>query len=195
MFSKAASLILVLTALLYSQKDFRIISSDQNSIIIEYTPQFLDTSISKINNQSFRNTEIAFGYFDESMQPGMPAIPERRIVIGVPSEFGNAIRILSSSYKELIGNVTPLPTFVKEKFQDGTEYKISPDYYNYVDFPELVSFGDFGIVRGLSTQDIRIFPVKFDVNSNTIKLYSKIVFQIDYGVGQFSGKKSNDEPL
>ena len=75
------------------------------------------------------------------------------------------------------------------------KYDISSDYYNYQDFPELISFGDYGITRGLGTQDVRIFPVKFDVNSNTIKLYSKIVFQIDYGVGQVNAKASDDELL
>ena len=72
----------------------------------------------------------------------------------------------------------PIPSLKKENFLDGNDYEISAEYYNYQDYPELVSFGDYGIARGLGTQDIRIFPVKFDVSSNTIKLYSKIIFQI-----------------
>ena len=91
MISKIASSILVFSALLFPQQDYRIISSDQNSIIIEYTPQYLDSSIQKIDVQDFRNVEIAFGFIDESIAIGMPAIPERKFVIGVPSEFGNTI--------------------------------------------------------------------------------------------------------
>jgi len=192
MISKLAFLILALAAFLFPQKDLRIISSNQNSIVIEYTPQYLDTSIQRINNQEFRKIDLVYGYYADSTQPGMPSVPERQIVIGVPSEYGNAIKILSSIYNEIDGKVKPTPTYVKENFLEGIDYQISPDYYTYKDFPELVSFGNYGIARGLGTQAIRIFPVKFDVNSNTIKMYSKIIFQIDYGTGQFSGKKVED---
>ncbi len=195
MISKIVTIILAFSAFLFPQPDFKILNSNQNSIIIEFTPQYIDTSLTKINGQEFRNVSFAFGYTDENIQWGTPSVQERKLVIGVPSEFGNSIRVLSSSYKQIDGSIIPIPKYEKENFLDGMKYEIAPDYYNYEDFPELVSFGDYGIARGLGTQDIRLFPVKFDVNTNTIKLYSKIVFQIDYGNGQFSGRKAEDELL
>ena len=195
MISKILIFTLAITAFLFPQQDFRILTSDQNSIILEYTPQFIDTSIRKINEQEFRNIGLSFGYVDESTERGTPEVPERRLVVGVPSEFGNSIKVLSSTYKVIGGRVSPIPTYEKENFLNAAKYEISSEYNNYVDFPELASFGDYGIARGLGVQDIRLFPVKFDVNSNTIKLYSKIVFQIDYGNAQFSGRKVEDELL
>lgn len=192
MISKIFISLVAFTSLLFSQQDFRILTSNQNSIIIEYSPQYVDTSFKKINQQEFRNIVLAFGYVDESIERGTPEVPERRLVVGVPSEFGNSIKILSSSYKTIDGRILPAPSYEKENFLDAVKYEISPEYNNYVDFPELVSFGDYGISRGLGVQDIRLFPVKFDVNTNTIKLYSKIVFQIDYGNAQFSGRKIED---
>ncbi len=183
------------SAFLFPQSDVKILSSNQNSIIIEFTPQYIDTSLTKINGQEFRKANFAFGYIDDSIPWGTPAVQERKLVIGVPSEFGNSIKILNSTYKQIDGSIIPTPTYEKENFLDGLKYEISPEYYNYEDFPELASFGDYGISRGLGIQDIRLFPVKFDVNTNTIKLYSKIVFQIDYGNGQFSGRKTEDELL
>jgi len=103
--------------------------------------------------------------------------------------------VLSSTYRILNGKVLPVATYEQENFLDAIKYEISPEYYNYVDFPELASFGEYGVARGLGVQDIRLFPVKFDVNTNTIKLYSKIVFQIDYGNAQFTGGKTEDELL
>ena len=195
MISKIAPLILAFTSLLLPQSDFKILSSNQNTIIIEFTPQYLDTSITKINGQEFRNVNFAYGYTNESVPWGTPSVQERKLVIGVPSEFGNSIKVLSSTYKQINGSVLPVPLYEKENFLDGMKYEVSADYYNYEDFPELASFGDYGIARGLGTQDIRLFPVKFDVNTNTIKLYSKVVFQIDYGIAQSTGKKSEDELL
>ena len=195
MISKILTFFLAYTAILISQQDIRILASNQNSIVIEYIPQFVDTSIRKINEQEFRNIGLSFGYIDESTEQGTPEVPERRLVVGVPSEFGNSIKVLSSTYKVISGKVSPIPSYIKKNFLNAAKYEISPEYYNYIDFPELASFGDYGIVRGLGVQDIRLFPVKFDVNSNTIKLYSKIVFQIDYGNAQISGRKVDDELL
>lgn len=193
--SKTITLILMFTALLFSQSDIRILSSNQSSITIEFTPQYLDTSIIKINEREYRKVDFAYGFTDESNPFGTPAIPERKLVIGVPSEFGNSIRVLNSVYKQIDGSIIPVPGYVKENFLDAVKYEISPEYNNYVDYPELASFGDYGIARGLGVQDIRLIPVKFDVNTNTIKLYSKIVFQIDYGNSQFTGRKTEDDLL
>ncbi len=173
MMSKILIPIIVFTSLLFPQQDFRIIASNQSSIIIEYNPQFADTSIIKIDGQEFRNISLVFGYVDELTQIGTPEVPERRFTIGVPSEFGNSIKVLSSSYKLINGKVLPVPLFEKESFLNGVKYEISPEYFNYTDFPELASFGDFGIVRGLQVQKIRLFPVKFDVNSNC----NQVIFQ------------------
>jgi hypothetical protein len=195
MISKISIILLTLSSLLFPQKDLKVLSSNQNSIIIEYTPQFIDTSIRIINQQQFRNVELAFGSIDESQPAGIPAIPERKLVIGVPSEFGNSIKILNSVYKEYSGNVIPIPSLQKENLLNAEKYEISPEYYNYTDYPELTSFGDYGSARGLPVQTIRLFPVKFNVNTSTIRLYSKIVFQIDYGYNQGTGKKTEDDLL
>jgi hypothetical protein len=195
MISKILTFILAFSAFLFPQQDIRILASNQSSIIIEYTPQFVDTSIKIVNQQEFRSIGLAFGYVDESIEWGTPEVPERRLVIGVPSEFGNSIKVLSSTYRVLNGKVLPIATYEKENFLEAVKYEISPEYNNYTDFPELASFGEYGIARGLGVQDIRLFPVKFDVNTNTIKLYSKIVFQIDYGNAQFTGRKVEDELL
>jgi hypothetical protein len=195
MISKILISLVAFASLLFSQQDFRVIASNLNSIIIEFTPHYIDTSLIKINEQEYRKVDFAYGYTEESIPWGTPAVQERKLVIGVASEFGNSIKVLSSSYQQIDGSIIPVPTYKKENFLDGLKYEVTPEYYNYEDYPELASFGDYGIARGLGTQDIRLFPVKFDVNSNTIRLYSKIVFQIDYGNAQYSGRKTDDELL
>ncbi len=97
--------------------------------------------------------------------------------LGVPSEYGNTIQVLNSAYKEISGKVSPVP------YEEGTEenaaikFDVGKDYYNYQPKEDLVSFGDFGIIRGIQTQTIRISPVKFYPNQNKIKLYTKIIFK------------------
>jgi hypothetical protein len=193
--SKILVLLLGLSCYTFPQQDIRVISSTQSSTIIEYTPIYSDSSFVKIDNQQFRNATLAFGYLEDNSESGTPAVFERRIPLGVPSETGNTIRVLASSYRETSGKVIPLPFYEKDGDLNIPVYKISSEYFNYKDFPELVSFGDYGISRNLGIQTIRIFPVKFDVNTNTIRMYKKIVFQIDFASAQISGKTAEDELL
>ena len=181
--SKISIILLFLSAIVYASNDCRILSSDQNSIVIEYTPRYLDTSLVTIDNQQFRNISIDFGEFPDAENWGIPGIQERNISLGVPVEFGNTIEILSSQFTELDGLVTPIPKLVKDGGLPADKYIVGDGYYNYEDNPELVMFGDFGITRGLKNQVIRILPIKFNEQSKKIKLYRQIVFRVQYGKG------------
>lgn len=193
--SKILILLFFLSVTAYSQDDFRILSSDQNSILIEYTPVFLDTSSKVIDNKTFKNVVLKFGYIPEPELWGLPAIPERRLNVGVPSEFGNTIEVLNTKHIELRGSVVPKPQFVKNGDLHQYQYEVKTAYYDYQDNPELILFGEFGITRGIKNQTVKIFPVKFDPVQNTIKLYQKIVFRITYARGGTFSQQPYDELL
>ncbi len=196
MISKISILLFIsLSICILPQNDIKIISSSRSSIIFEYTPIYSDTSIHKTDNEELRNIELAFGQTDENAIFGTPRIPERRLMIGVPSETGNVIRLLSASYKELPGKIIPVPHYEQDAGMNIPVYEITSEYFNYTDFPELAAFGDYGISRGLGIQTIRLFPVKFNVNSSTIRIYTKIIFQIDFAPGQIAADVVEDELL
>ena len=193
--SKILILLFFLSSFAFSQDDFRIISSDQNSILIEYTPVFLDTSSKVLDNQIFKNVVLSFGYIPEPELWGLPAIPERRFNIGVPAEFGNTIEVLNTKHIELQGNIVPKPQFVEDGDLFRYQYEVGRNYFDYLDNPELVLFGEFGITRGINNQAVKILPVKFDPVSNKIKLYQKIVFRITYSRGGTFSQQPYDELL
>lgn len=193
--SKILILLFFLSTTGYSEDDFRILSSDQNSILIEYTPVFLDTSSKVIDNQTFINVVLNLGYIPDPELWGLPAIPERRFNIGVPSEFGNTIEVLNAKYIELQGSIVPNPQFVEDGNLSKYVYKVSAEYYNYQENSELVLFGEFGITRGINNQVIKIFPVKFDPASNKITLYQRILFRINYARGGSFSQQPYDELL
>ncbi|RKY97413.1 MAG: hypothetical protein DRQ13_04710, partial [Ignavibacteriae bacterium] len=181
--------------LIFPQEDYRIISSDHNSIVVEYTPHYLDTTYRKINNEQYFEVVLKSGYLDNPYDWGTPSIPERRFNIGVPAEFGNTITVLNTAYIEKSGRILPKPKLVKDEELNSVVYETSTDYNNYKDYPEVVSFSDFGIVRGLKSQVVSIHPVKYDVASGSIKLYTHILFRINFANGNSSGKITEDELL
>jgi hypothetical protein len=193
--SKISILLFILTITVYPKNDYRILSSDQNSIVIEYSPVYSDTSVRWIDNQEFRNIVISLGYIPEPENWGLPSIPERRMNLGVPLEFGNTIEILNTQYIELDGLIIPKPELVKDETLNKYEFKIGDGYFDYDDQPELVVFGDFGITRGIKNQTIKIFPVKFDPVQRKIKLYKRVVFRVNYARGGTFSLQPKDELL
>ena len=181
--SKILILLFFLVTAVYPQDDIIIHSSDQNSIVIEYVPFYSDTSVVMIDNQPYRNIEINLGYIPEPELWGNPSIEERRINLGVPSEFGNTIEVISTEYKEIEGLVVPKPKMVPDGEVNKNEYTTGTDYYQYQAPDELVMFGDFGITRGMDNQTIRLLPVKFYPAQRKIRLYKKIIFRINYAGG------------
>ncbi|MHB1686185.1 MAG: type IX secretion system sortase PorU [Ignavibacteriaceae bacterium] len=188
--SKISFLLLLAFAIpVFPQNDFKVISSDFRSIVIEYTPSYSDTSVVTINNQKFIKVSVRNGFASKPEQWGIPAVPLVNLNIGVPVESGNTIQILNSSFKTLSGEIVPKPKFKKSGKLNGFEYQVSSDYYNYKPNSEIISFGEFGIMRGIPTQRFIISPVYFDPAKNSIKIYTKIVFQINYSNRQVIASK------
>ncbi|MBK7103915.1 MAG: type IX secretion system sortase PorU [Ignavibacteriae bacterium] len=161
-----------------AQDDYKILSSSSNSLIIEYTPSFEDTTLTIYNFETYRKTSIRNCEIAENLQ-GMPEVPKRVFNIGVPQEFGNNIRVINSDFKVLNGNLKPIPNMEKRNGFTEFSYKKSNDY-NYYKHPEIIEFGEFGKIRDAQVQDIIVNPVLFDPVTSEIKFYTKIIFQIDF---------------
>ena len=180
------------SASIFAQSELRIISSNRNSITVEYSPVYTDSSVVKIQDRDFIKLSIKGGSVPGSEEWGMPAVPISGINVGVPSEFGNTIEILSSSFKKINGMIVPKPKPVKKGISPSFEYEISSDYNNYDGSAEPVSFGDFGYIRNLPVQTIVIHPVKFDPISQTITMYKTIRFRINFSSGQTASIPADD---
>jgi len=192
--SKISIILFLITAsLLYSQRDVKVLSSDFNSITIEYSPVVIDSSLFKYDGITFRRVEISSGILKNYNDWGLPAIIERNINVGVPSEFGNTIEVLSSSYKELTGQLFPVPYPVRDTFSVSFEYKQNSEYSTFKSNEEIVTFGEFGLMRDVPLQTMNVSPIKFDAVTNKIRLYTNIIFRINFNSqGIISSKPADD---
>ena len=170
----------------------KVLSSGRNSIVIEISPVYNDTSKILIDTRNYLNINFGGGILPDEFNPGTPAVRSMFINIGVPSEYGNTIRVLSSSFKNLDGLLSPIPYYRKDGNSNSSYYKISENYYNFQNQPDLVTFDEFGITRGLPVQTLRINPIKFDLAAGKITLYTKIVFQVIFSSKQTLSPKPAD---
>ena len=187
-------LILFTSIFIFPQESVKVISSTSKSLVLEYSPRYVDTSLVSINNQNYYNIQIAEGV-NQDDEWGMPAVPQKYVNVGVPSEFGNSISIIRSAYIKKKGKVTPVQKMVKDGDLNSFVYEFSSEYNNYKPEEELVRFGDFGISRSLDIQTIVINPVSFDLSNNEITLYTNITFRIDFSFNQPKGSVNIKDDL
>ena len=170
---------LFLYAFVYAQKDFKILSSTKSSLVVEYTPVYLDSVFKTVNTESYFTTDILNCVTENSSEVGMPQTLTRMFDVAVPSEFGNNIQIISTDYKTITGKLLPNPTIKVIDKLPANIYAESTEYGDYKN-KELVTFGEFGLIRNVKVQTINVHPLQFDVNNKQLKLYSKIIFKISF---------------
>ncbi|MCK5086383.1 MAG: hypothetical protein KAQ90_02630, partial [Melioribacteraceae bacterium] len=174
---------------LFAGGDVKIISSTSSSITIEYSPNYLDTSKATFGNSAFTTISFkhAVGISESSI--GKLNIPFRNLAVGVPSEFGNTLQILRTEHSFIDGKIAPVVGYKK---LSSDEIKIAFDEYRK---PELVSFGDFGYSREEGIQQIHIYPVQYDTDTEQIKLFEKIIFRINFSASTTNNAEIKDEHL
>ncbi len=194
MSSKVSLIIFLLSSILITaQEDYHIISSDRNSLVIEYKPDYSDTAVIKIAEESFIKISLKRGFYPNLENWGEPAVPSVSLNAGVPSETGNTIQIINSIYTYKEGKLIPKPRLETEGSFEDEKYEMNENYYSYKDESELVTFGEFGIMRGLPVQTIDIHPVKFNPAEGRIVLYTSITFRIDFSPAQIYSQKPADK--
>ncbi len=176
--------LLILAVPIYPQSDFKVLTSDFHSITIEYTPSYSDTSFVTVNNQKFFKVRVAGGFTSAPEKWGIPEVPTVNLNVGVPSEYGNTVQVISSSYNTIDGMLLPKPKYNKSGKMNDFQYQMGNNYMNYKPGSEIVSFGDYGIMRGIPVQRFNVLPIYFDPSKNVIRLYTKVVFRINYSNSQ-----------
>jgi len=166
-------------------QDIKIISSDASSIIIEYIPSYSDTVTINSNGNSYLKIELPFANISNIDNKGDAQLLVRKLNIGVASEVGNTIQIVSEDYSYLNGKYVPVPRLEKDSIANTERYFESDNYYKS-GYTDVVGFGEFGLVRNLRVQTINIFPVQFNASANTIKLLKRLVFRINYASANIS---------
>lgn len=166
-----------------ANQDIKIVSSDRTSTLFEFTPQYDDTVSVFIGNSRFLKVSFFDGFLANPENYGAPALQKKKFSVGVPEEFGNTVQVITVEYKDLRGKIAPIPRLYIKNGITNYQYELNQNY-NTAQQSELVLFSDFGISRGMPLQMIDISPVQYDHETERIRLYTKIVFRVNYAVSE-----------
>ncbi len=168
--------------------DFKIISSTNSYIEIEFNPQYVAAGPSSKNNSgtvfSFKN-EIINGD-----KPGSPDVRTRSFPVFLPSEINN-VQILDAKYTDITGlEIRPIPFLEKGSNQKNKQdasiphevYRKDEKYYSYNKFypesPAILS--KIGIFREKYYSNLLITPVEYNPVSGQVRKYTYLRVRINF---------------
>jgi len=190
---KSRLFIVILTLLfanfVSANQDIRIISSDQSGFTFEYSPNYFEIRKDLVDGIEYLSIPFdgAMGYSDDLV--GKIFLMHRNIQIGVPSEFGNTLQVISTQHKIVKGKIAPIRG---DKNLNSNEIVAAQKSFQN---QELVSFGEFGYSRDFPLQSILISPIQYNVETDEIKLFSKIVVRVSFGKVVNNSKTVKNEIL
>jgi hypothetical protein len=190
MLKRISLLSIALTLVVFSQSDLVVIQSDMNSCLIRFTPNYTDTSLRVVAGISYRDIYFTGSMLNPSLASGSPMTRSKMISLGVPSENGVTVEVISETHTFISGKLLPIPSITFDNSRDPV--------YTYKEISkgpvtvEPVSFGEFGIVRGLSVQDFYINNVIPE--NGRIKLLTSITLKFSFN-GVTQGSYREDQLL
>lgn len=190
MFKKISLSIVALFLTAFPQSDLRLIQSNAASCVIEFIPDYTDTTMHQFGSKLYREINFKGSSILPGLKPGMPNTKSKIITLGVPYENGVTAEILSASYKYFDGELPPVAelSFNEDRSPVYT-YQTKPVTTDLVG--NLV-FGESGTVRGLSVQDFHIVPVIPE--SGKLKVLTKIQIKFSFA-GTSTSANFEDELL
>ena len=149
--------ILLIANIVVFAQDIKILSSSSSSITVEYSPVYTDTTFFIENGESCFSVNILGTYLDNQINPQLGRLPVRELKVGIQSELGNTLQIVSETYSNISGKY--LNKNESWNNAGNGENKSSEENYRY---GESVVFGQYALIRNLQVQSILIFPVIID---------------------------------
>lgn len=163
-------------------QDLSVLSENATSIVIEFTPSFVNRNIAGNDGRRYTLYDFRGSALDRG-EPGSPLTPYRPALIHLASRR-YSIQIIAQDYDDLAGaNAASQPSWKQNK-----EFGLSPVYSapnprfvkNERVPQQVAKLVDVSESRGLLLGTLKIFPVQIFPGRNEVRLYRRIVLQIDF---------------
>ena len=160
--------------------DYKIISSNQNYIEIEFTPQYVSSSNGKYD---FTGSLFNGNKF------GQPDLRFKSFPVYFTSQNNNKVEIIDSKYELINGvDIQPIPT--PKRYIKNDKEVISSDLikdskaYSQNKFLPLDSpaeIGGVGALRNRYLGNLNLYPLQYNPASKVLKKYTSIRVRITFG--------------
>ncbi len=162
-------------------QDLRVVAQDASGMRVEYRPALEQRTVS-IDGRAHTDLRLAGGGWDPSSLPGEPALPAHVVTLAFPSLVGNTVTVIEADYGDTPGVlVAPMPL---EAGHDGP-FPFGAGYRRSGWMPSVPALlENMGIARDMLLGTLRFSPVQWDATTRVLRVYSRIVVRVEFGVRQ-----------
>jgi gingipain R len=166
---------------LKSKDGFTIIKSDEKSITIEYSFAGLNKQSIEIDGKVYQ--KLSSQNCVPVLNTGFPQVLRAFTSIALPNNADAKIEVVSKEFSEIQNiSITPSKGSLKRNINPlDIPYSFGSIYQQNKFYPEQIT--EVSSVYNLRNQkgvSLSVFPVQVNAVTNTIKVYSKIIFKISY---------------
>ncbi len=163
-----------------THQDFQLDSSNGGGYTVQFSPMRFQLDTLVIDEHSYLCPD--FYMASPSGQSGEPSIPCRLLVVGVPLNGEVKVSVESSEFEEMKNRrIVPVPELQRKEGLPLENYYESARYreQRYLPGP-LVETEEPSYLGAQRIVRIKLYPVQFNPDENSIRLYSHLVVRIDF---------------
>ncbi len=167
---------LILSEVLLAQSGLEVLSKDETSLTISFTPNWQPEDTIESNNLTYRRFYFTGGVAS-SERIGLPDVRTLffSMLVGSPKE--PRVEILSAESITLTNvDLAPTPAYDKE---GNATFERSPNY-DTAPQPKLVEASTPEIARGYYISTIIITPMQYNAKTKSLQKFSKIIARISF---------------
>jgi hypothetical protein len=178
-----------------------ILRSDNQSIVFEYRPEYLPPARISVSGREFLLYDFAGSLPSQGSEGvGGPDIRMRAFALGFPGETGNTVRVVAADYEDIPGvPLVPIPMMRggERDLPEIVAYEADPAKYGQnALLPAVVAeLASVGQVRSMLIGTIRVHPLQYNPVTKSLRRYSRIVLEVQYGPPRRDRAQTNDDLL
>jgi len=173
--------LLFVTLSIKSKDGFTVIKSDANSVTIEYNFSGINTQAVNINGKTYQ--KLTAQNCVPVLTTGFPQILRSSVSVALPNNADAKIEIISNTFTE-IQNMAIAPSkgsLTRNINPNDVPYTFANIYQQDKFYPEnITQLNTIYNLRNQKGASLSVFPVQSNSKTNTLKVYSKIVFKVSY---------------
>ncbi len=205
--SRTGMLLVAVTALTSSSlfasgksADARILRSTDQSIQIEFIPQYFPAKLVAFNEQQFAEYDFAgSSNLARHGETGVPDLKYKIITLGFQSIQGNVVQVITADYEDIPNVVLkPMPAFqVKDEIVVIKDISPNREKYAISEFlpGKVAEIPYVEQVRSMLIGNLNVFPLQYNPATKTLRRYSRIVIEVSFAAATAARIQSNDDEL
>jgi hypothetical protein len=178
-----------------------ILRSDNQSIVFEYRPEYLPPVRISASGGEFLLYDFARSVPSQGSEGvGGPDIRMRAFALGFPGERGNTVRVVAADYEDIPSvPLVPIPMMRggEGDLPEIVAYEADPAKYGRnALLPAVVAeLASVSQVRSMLIGTIRVHPLQYNPVTRSLRRYSRIVLEVQYGLPRRDRAQTNDDQL